>query len=151
MSKKSRVNKDKRTGDTRSSDRDENGYLLPGHTVNPNGRPDKRHCFTDIIRAELTKRKRFRRPDGSLMEASELELIALKVVRELRMGTTVDNKLLAIVLDRIEGKPKESVELNATVQAAAGIDPRDVLLQRLSRLLQTTDVRTKSEDDDDQE
>ncbi|MDD4985169.1 MAG: hypothetical protein PHQ43_05185 [Dehalococcoidales bacterium] len=151
MSKKSRKNKDERTGNTRSSERDENGYLTPGHTANPHGRPPKTLCFTDTIRDMLTKRKRFRRPDGSLMEASELELIALKVVRELRMGTTVDNKLLAIVLDRIEGKPKESVELNATVQAAAGIDPRDVLLQRLSRLLQTTDVRTKSEDDDDQE
>ncbi|MCK9599551.1 MAG: hypothetical protein M0R06_10960 [Sphaerochaeta sp.] len=85
------------------------------------------------------------------MEASELELIALKIVRQLRNETEVSHKLLDLVLNRVDGRPKESVELNATVQAAAGIDPRDVLLQRLSRLLQTTDIRTKSEDDDDQE
>ena len=152
MRKERRANKSMRTGDTQKR---ETLGVIPspktGHTNNPHGRPPKELCFADIMRGELTKRKRFRRPDGSLMEASELELIALKIVRQLRNETEVSHKLLSLVLDRVYGRPKESVDLNATVQAAAGIDPRDVLLQRLSRLLQTTDVRTKSEDDDDQE
>ncbi len=152
MSKKREENKSKRTGDTR---RGVPVGVIPspktGFSNNPNGRPPKELCFADIMRAELAKRKRFRRKDGSIMEASELELIALKIVRQLRNETEVSHKLLSLVLDRIYGRPKEQVEVNATVQAAAGIDPRDLLLQRLSRLLQSTDERTKEPDDDDQE
>jgi len=142
MSKKSEKNKSTRTGDTRLSETEK------GKTNNPNGRPPKELCFTDKLRAELTKRKRFRRADGSLMEASELELIAIKVVRELRQGLTIDNKLLAIVLDRIEGKPKESVELDATVHAAGELDPKDVLLQRLNKILKTAEEDQGDDDED---
>lgn len=142
MSKKSRENKSTRTPDESKVEESGTGK---GHTNNPGGRPRKELCFTDTIRRELNKKKRFRRSDGTLMEASELELIALKVVRELRQGLVIDNKLLAIVLDRIEGKPKETVELDATVQAAGDIDPRDILLQRLSNILKVSD----QEDDED--
>lgn len=106
-----------------------------GLKPNLNGRPPAERSFTEALRLELTKRKRFRRPDGSLMESSELELIALKVIRELRIGTPISSKLLEIILNRIEGKPKEMVELDATLEVSSGIDAKDILLQRLNRIL----------------
>jgi len=110
-----------------------------GKTNNPNGRPPKVLCFTDIIREQLTRKKMFRRQDGSLMEASELELIALKVIQELRHGAPISHKLLNIVLDRIEGRPKESLELDGKLEVAGGLDARDVLLQRMKRVLDATE------------
>jgi len=148
MSRKRENKRSTRTDDARrgKEKRDEAGRqnLKP----NPNGRPDKKHCFTDTIRAELTKRKKFRNPDGSIMEASELELIALKVIRELRTAPEINHRLLGIILDRIEGKPKEQVELDARVEMASGIDPRDALLQRMEKILGTAD---QEEDDEDEE
>jgi len=104
-------------------------------TNNPDGRPPKRLCFTDALRRELTKKKKFRKEDGSIIESSELDLIALKVIRELRTSNPVNAKLLEIVLNRLEGKPQESVTIDGRIEAASGISARDILLQRLDRVL----------------
>lgn len=158
MSKKTEKNRSTSAADTRR------GYKLKLKTLsrrgeigrqnlhpNPTGRPDKRHCFTDAFRAELLKRKKFRHSDGSLLEASELELIALKVIRELRTAPEINHRLLGILLDRIEGKPKESVELDATVKMAGEIDPRDVLIKRLNKILGVADQASEEDVEDSEE
>lgn len=105
---------------------------------NMSGRPPREMCITDKVREELRKKKKFRRPDGSIMESSELDLIAQKIVRQLRQGTgefgEISPKLLDIVLDRIEGKPKEQIQLDGRLEVASGIDAKAALLQRLSKI-----------------
>lgn len=102
---------------------------------NLNGRPPKELCFSDIMRAELLKRKKFRRADGSIMETTELELIVLKIIRELRSDTQVSHKLLNLILDRIYGKPRESIDIDAKVETASSLDAKDILLQRIDKIL----------------
>ena len=99
----------------------------PGHVP-------KTKLFSDCIREELTRRKRFRRPDGSLVDTSELELIALKLVRELRTTTPVNSRLLDIVLNRIEGKPKEYVELDASLEVDRGSLSDEELISLIRKL-----------------
>lgn len=101
----------------------------------PVGRPPREHHFTEKLRKALTDKKTFKRQDGSLIESSELDLIIIKVIRELRTTSPVNVKLLEIVLNRIEGKPKELVEIDGSLEVSRGIDARDVLLQRLSKIV----------------
>ena len=104
---------------------------------NPNGRPPNKLCFTTKFREELMKNKKFRRPDGSIFESTELDLIVAKVIKELRQGHGVDSRLLNIILDRIEGRPKESVELDGKLEVGHGIDARSLILQRLGQASST--------------
>jgi len=73
------------------------------------GRPKKELCFTDKLRYQINKKKRFRKADGSILEASEMDLIVLKVVQELRTTTPLNIPLLNAVLNRLEGKPPETI------------------------------------------
>jgi hypothetical protein len=102
-------------------------------STNPNGRPPNNLCFTVKFREELTKEKKFRRPDGTIFESTELDLIVAKVVKELRQGNGIDSKLLSLILDRVEGKPKESLELEGKLEVGHGIDARSLILQRLGQ------------------
>lgn len=145
MSKKREQNRRMRTSEACSSAERSAEAGAKNSRPHPAGRPPRELCFTDIIRAELKRKKKFRRADGSIMEASELELIAMKVVRELRNDEPVNNKLLGIILDRLEGKPKESVEIDGKLEVAQGLDAKDVLIQRLNRILEI------AEDDSDEE
>lgn len=135
MSKKRELKRSTRTANTleRKPKRGEVGRqnLKP----NLNGRPPKELCFSDIMRAELLKRKKFRRADGSIMETTELELIVLKIIRELRSDTQVSHKLLNLILDRIYGKPRESIDIDAKVETASSLDAKDILLQRIDKIL----------------
>ena len=105
----------------------------------------KKPTFTNTLIKLLTQKKKFRRPDGSLMESTELELIALKVIRELRSSTPMSSKMLDIVLTRIEGKPKDVVEIDGKLELAKGLDARDILLQRLDRILSDGEEASEEE------
>lgn len=107
----------------------------PGY--NPWGVPPRQLHFTQTLQKELTKRKTFRRKNGSVFDATELELITLKVIRELRESEPLNAKLLEIVLNRLEGKPKESVDLSGQVGVVVGEDPKGQLLKRLDALLES--------------
>jgi hypothetical protein len=67
--------------------------------------------FSEILRKQLLREKSFRRPDGTIFKASELEIITARVIKQLRKGRPLDIRLLDVVLNRLEGKPKEHVEL----------------------------------------
>lgn len=103
---------------------------------------EQQMTFSDTLREELNKKKTFTRRDGSLMQSSELRLIAIKVIQELRTTSPVNSRLLDIVLNRIEGKPKEFVEVDATMEVMNGLNPTELLLQRLSKLLPSGEADT---------
>lgn len=64
----------------------------PGQSGNPNGRPPKEQSLTDILRSKV--------------DAEEMA--------ELMIGLAREGDLAAIkaVYDRVDGKPRESVDMN---------------------------------------
>lgn len=71
--------------------RDAKGRLLPGHTANPHGRPPAAFSATDIIRARVAERPRV--IDQLFAAADAGEAWAIQYI-----------------IDRIEGRPKQSVD-----------------------------------------
>ena len=96
---------------------------------------DQQKLFSETLREELNKERTFRRKDGTLLTTTELRLIAIKVINELRTTTPVNSRLLDIVLNRIEGKPKEFVEIDGTMEVMNGLSAQEILLQRLSHII----------------
>lgn len=99
------------------------------------GRPKRALCFTDKLRYQLSKKKKFRRPDGTEFESTELDLLTMKIVQELRTTVPINIPLLNTVLNRIEGKPQETISIDETLEVSRGIDAREVILQRLSKII----------------
>ena len=142
------MNNDKTDEEKRMADEEVDNYVSPwakiyGSHRNREPKP-KIPNFTTILREQLLKKKKFRRPDGTYMESTEMELIALKVIKELRTSIPVNTKLLSIIMDRTEGKPQESIKLDGGLELTNGIDAKDLLLQRLDQILSTS----KGEGDD---
>lgn len=117
------------------------GGKVPPHAWKPgqcgNPEPNQSKPFTAALRNMLLTKKVFKRPDGTLLEASELELIARRVAIELRTNPSFDVRLLELILNRLEGKVKEVVEIDPGVEAASAIDARKVILSRLGKLIPT--------------
>ena len=66
----------------------------PGQSGNPNGRPKKENCLTDILREKVSAEELAER---LIAKANEGDMVAMKYI-----------------YDRIDGKPKESVDVNNT-------------------------------------
>lgn len=98
--------------------------------------------FTKELRAELTKLRRFRKPDGKVLELSYIQLLIQRIVDELLEAPELDVKLLEMVLNRLEGKVPEGLDFSGGVELRDGIGARDLLLQKLDRYLRLKDTET---------
>jgi len=128
------------------------GHMWPkGTSGNPNGSSKNLKNTTNFgktLRDMLLRKKVFRRPDGTLLDACELELIAKRVITELRTGAEFDVRLLEVVMNRVDGKVKEIVEMDAKLEVAHDIDAREVILSRLNKLLSTRAVAEADKESD---
>jgi len=77
----------------------------PGKSGNPNGRPKKSEAMTDILRGELDT---LDLTDDEGNELPAKQAIARKLI-SLAMGG--DIPAMKYVYDRIDGRPKESIDL----------------------------------------
>ena len=118
--------------------RDQSGRFLPGKSGNPNGRPREEFSLTTLLRASLTKihpleqqlaekRKTPPRTNG--------ELLVEKLYAKVLAG---DLKAIQIVMDRLEGKARSTVDVSGTVehdhQHRASGEVVEALISRLSAL-----------------
>lgn len=103
-----------------------------GHgSLGGGGRP-KGPSFGSTIRDILTKNKRFRRSDGKLFESTELVLIVRRAIKTLRTSPEFDVKLFTALMDRMDGKPKDNIDVEGIKEIANDIDAREVILSRLA-------------------
>lgn len=106
------------------------GCFKPGH-VGLSGRKVG-PSFGSTIRSVLTQKKRFRNSDGTLFSSTELELIVKRAIKLLRTRANFDVKLFIALMDRMDGKPKDNIDVEGIKEIANDIDAREVILSRLA-------------------
>ena len=89
------------------------GAWKPGKSGNPKGRPRKRHCLSDALRDVLEEAESIL-DDGTPL--TKAQVIARLVVNKACEG---QQWAVELVWDRIEGKPKQSLEVEQSVNTAA--------------------------------
>jgi len=87
------------------------GSWQPGQTGNPNGRPPKVKCLTDLLRKRLAKKG----ANGK----TNLEIITNKV---LELALNGERWAVELIYDRIEGKPRQALELSGDARLAFTLD-----------------------------
>lgn len=100
--------------------RDKSGRILPGKTANPNGRPKKEHCFTDIARQLLGSKKinieyTFTQVNGTEKTAkfcmeSDRPIYHGLVCALIKEGMGGNVQAIKELIDRTEGKARESID-----------------------------------------
>ena len=106
------------------------------------------YTFSNMLRDVLTRKRKYRKPDGTRFESSELELIVKRAVRELRTGLEFDVRLFDVLMNRIEGKPKEPIDVEGIKEVANDLNAHDIILSRLGGIVL---ARGHSEDDSESE
>lgn len=104
--------------------------------------------FGSTIKNILTKKKKFRKPDGTLFDSTELELIVRKAIKTLRLGSDFDVKLFIALMERMDGKPKDNIDVEGIKEIANDIDAREVILSRLAGISLARGHNQGSERDD---
>lgn len=119
-----------------------------GHVGHGGGGARKGPTFGSTIREILTKPKKFRRPDGTLFSSTELTLIVRRAIKTLRMSDEFDVKLFTALMDRMDGKPKDNIDVEGIKEIANDIDAREVILSRLAGIALARRHSEGSERDD---
>jgi len=102
------------------------------------------HTFSNVLRDILIKPRKYRKPDGSTFESTELQLIIQRAVKELRTGTEFDVRLLALIMERHDGKIKEPIDVEGIKEVANDLNAHDIILSRLGGIIL---ARGHTEDD----
>ena len=92
--------------------------------------------FSKQLRAELTKLRKFRKPDGKIVTHSYVELLVQKIMDQLLNSPEMDTKLLEMMLNRLEGKVAEGIDLSGDIEIRRGLSAKELLLQKLGRHVQ---------------
>lgn len=90
-----------------------------GVSGNPNGRPKKGKAFAELIDKELLRLKQeMSQKDGSLRNVNGKQMLAITLVRLALFSEDEKIKLQAIekIMDRIDGKPVQTVDMDASVE-----------------------------------
>lgn len=85
----------------------EDTQFKPGNNANPNGRPKKEYCLTDILK-EQGNWEDVDTKDGKI---SRKDAIGLKLWDMAMAGDVIALKYL---YDRVDGKPLQTIEANVT-------------------------------------
>lgn len=85
--------------------RDENGKVLPGSVLNPNGRPPKEWTMSTLIQEALEE------------EAEKGTPVKKQIARKLaHMALQGDIQAIKEVNDRIDGKARQTLDANVDVR-----------------------------------
>ena len=91
--------------------RNDKGQFGPGNNANPNGRPPSGTALSDLLRGKLSGKLADLFPDKFATDKRTVnEAIADAVVKEVLLGRD-PIKAAALVFDRLEGKPSQSIAL----------------------------------------
>jgi len=82
------------------------GFHDHPETINRNGRPKKGECLTDILKAQGDL-KDIETPSGKM---ARKEAVAMKL---WKLALDGDVTALKYLYDRIDGRPKESIDLDS--------------------------------------
>lgn len=94
--------------------RDENGRFKPGQSGNPKGRPRKGQALTEILEKHARKRDvDFKGKRLTRQEALSQKLWALALAGDVAA--------IRYIFDRIDGKPRQSVDLDHTFESPSGV------------------------------
>jgi len=77
--------------------------------INRKGRPKKGECMTDILNWALDQKRKI--TDGETGKEKSLLLRHVLVKKLVTLAEGGDLAALKYVIDRLDGKPKESIEL----------------------------------------
>lgn len=105
-----------------------------GQSGNPAGRPAGL-TFSSILRDTLTKKRKYRTKKGLVFESSELELIVSRAVKELRTNPEFDVRLLETLINRLEGRVKEPIDVEGIKELASDLSAREILSTRFGGLI----------------
>ena len=84
-----------------------------GESGNPKGRPEGTLNAKTIIKKWLEAKDKFRNPiTGEEEHLSQYDIIAIQQIAKARKG---DTKAFEAVLDRVEGKPKQEIDVNQDI------------------------------------
>ena len=86
----------------------EDNQFKPGISGNPNGRPKKEYCLTDILKDQGNL---IDEEDDKGKPISRKEAIGIKLWEKALGGDVI---LLKYLYDRIDGKPLQTIEANVT-------------------------------------
>lgn len=85
--------------------------MKPGETRNPDGRPKNALSFKTILRKIIEASENhedFKNPiSGKIEKQDQLTLIIWRLLQKARSG---DLKAIEMMLDRVDGKPKQEIE-----------------------------------------
>ena len=98
----------------------EDTQFKPGQSGNPKGRPLKEYCLTDILR-EQGNSEDIETTDGK--KISRKAAIAQKL---WEMAMDGDVTAMKYVYDRIDGKPRESIDLDHRGELLYSIIPAQI-------------------------
>lgn len=100
--------------------------------------------FSKVLRSEMTRLRKFRKPDGEVLQLSYLQLLVQKIANELLQSPEMDVKLLEMVLNRLEGKVPDSVNFEGGLELRRGLSAKELILSKLDRT-----VRPKASEESD--
>lgn len=85
----------------------------PGESGNPAGKPKGALSAKTIIKKWLEAKDKFKNPiTGEDELLSQYDIIAIQQIAKARKG---DTKAFDSVLDRVEGKPKQEIDVNQDI------------------------------------
>jgi len=102
----------------------------PGQSGNPNGRPRREECITDLLRAEAYEKLKF---EGTLME--KRQALARMVWKLALDPDNVYNCMRVYLIDRVDGKPIQRI----TGEGEDGSIPLEVTYKVIPRVVLNDD------------
>ena len=104
---------------TAKQDRDEQGKFAPGVSGNPNGRPPKDKCISDLMRAELLKTVTIPKLDKNGKKTKyTVTVTKMQLFVESQIGLAMAGDAAAAknVWERVEGKVPMPVDVDGGIE-----------------------------------
>lgn len=109
-----------------------------GYSGNPRGRKPGALSLKTYIKKWLAAEEEFENPITEEMEKlTQYDIIVIQQIAKARRG---DTRAFEALLDRVEGKPKQSIDLDTdlTVEARTYVDYTKLSAKSLKEILQNT-------------
>ena len=84
----------------------------PGQTNNPNGRPKKGTCLTDLMQKYLSKSIEVKGKGGQLKKVKYRDLFVQQV---LKLATAGDTTCLKLIWNYIDGMPLQKMDIHGDI------------------------------------
>lgn len=104
------------------TERTAKGTFAKGHSGNPQGRPPNKLMFTEVLRSKAPKEEIAEQLLTAVREG-RIKLTQGKQTKYLDLSVSQWFRAVEIVLDRMEGKPAQRVDVTTKDQAIQGYAP----------------------------